>query len=71
VHFIASGVWPTMPRPFLSFLSLFTNVVEEEFSELRLYRGLGSVPSLVAVQRANPHQPGAGVSPLGSARPGS
>jgi hypothetical protein len=28
------------------------NVGEEEFYELRLYRVLGSVPSLVAVQRA-------------------
>ena len=33
-----------MPRPFLTFLSLFTNVVEEEFSEVRLYGVLRSSP---------------------------
>ena len=46
--FIASGVWPTMPRPFLSFLSLFTNVVEEEFSEVGFpfYGVLGSSPGI-------------------------
>jgi hypothetical protein len=29
-----AGVWATMPRFFLSFLSLFTNVPEGKFSEV-------------------------------------
>jgi hypothetical protein len=36
-----AGVWATMPHLFLSFLSLFTNVPEGEFCNLRIDGVLG------------------------------